>query len=208
MLGSKTVMIAAIRHRVKIPLPALCLLLSGLAGAFADDATLEKRALSELPAVVSDKKVLDEADVKTLKITINLEQATLTVSAGDDVALVSPICAGRRSRPTSTGVFKVTSKSPTIEQGTFGRLINSGGKVVAPVAYTDLDPVPPGLRFELVERKLVLHLGEGAPLIHAGQLSPVACSDGAIIVPTLVAQLLAAKMPVGCPVEIVAKAAP
>lgn len=197
--------IAGIGHRVKIPLPFLCLLVSILSGANADDAALAKRALSELPAVVSDKKILDEADAKTLKVSINLDQATLTVSTGDDVALVSPICAGRRSRPTSTGAFKITSKSPALEQGNYGRLIDSGGKVIAPVAYTDLDPVPPGLRFELVERNHVLHLGEGAPLIHAGKLAPVPCSDGAIIVPTPVAQLLAAKLPIGCPVEIIAK---
>ncbi len=189
---------------VKRPLLALAALAPVLALTCpADEGALAKRALSERPAVVSDKTVLDAAQPSSLKIRIDLAAGELTLLAADKVALRSPVCAGRRTRPTPTGQFKVSSKSESLKADRFGHLVGAGGEVVSAIAYTHLDPVPPGLRFERVAREDVLHLGPDAPLIHAGRAVPVACSDGAVIVPQPVARLLFQKVPVGCPVEIV-----
>ena len=172
------------------------------------DEPLGARAVRAPAPVVTHKEVLDEADSAKFKIRIDLRTASLKLLADGAVALESPICSGRRTRPTSEGEFKVASKSESLKPEKYGRIVDSKGHTIGAVAYTDLDPVPPDCKFELSEQRYVLALGKDAPLIHAGTVSPVPCSDGSVIVPEPVARLLFARVPAGCPVEIVTSEEP
>ena len=173
------------------------------ATAAADTDPLGAKAVAPLSPVVSDKAILEKASAESLSVRIDLERGVLLLLSGDKVALKSPISAGRRSKPTDTGKFTVSGKRETAKGENFGKIVDAGGHTIASIAYTDLDPVPPGCHFEAAEKQYVLDLGDSGVMIHAGVLAPVPCSDGAVIVPEPVARLLFEKLPVACPVEIV-----
>ena len=183
---------------------ALALLLA-TATAAGDSDPLGAKAVAPLSTVVSDKAVLEKATAESLTVRIDLERGVLLLLSGEQVAIKSPISAGRRSNPTDTGKFTVSGKRETVKGENFGRIVDGGGHTIASIAYTDLDPVPPGCHFEAAEKPYVIDLGDSGIMIHAGVLAPVPCSDGAIIVPEPVARLLFERLPVGCPVEIVSE---
>lgn len=172
-------------------------------GAPKEQEPLGKKALQKVPAIVSDGELFTKADPAKLRIVVNLAKARLLVYAGDIIALESPIGSGRKKQPTATGSFKVSAKAGSQKPAGFGRILDEGGSVVLPVAYETLDPLLPGQRFEPREKLHVISLGKDAPTIHAGPSLPLACSDGAIIVPGPLAKLLFERLPTGCPVEII-----
>ncbi len=64
---------------------------------------------------------------------------------------------------------------------------------------------PSGFEFKPIPLHHVLTLKGQAAMIHGGAVGSLPTSDGSVVVPSELAKALFGKIPVGCPVEIVAE---
>jgi len=171
----------------------------------AKKASLGELAVSRPRPPVLVPPLLDQAGVKPVSIRINLDTQRLHLLVGGELAIDSPVSTGRKSLPTPCGRFEVGEREAVRKQDKYGNIVDRAGAVVLSGVYADLDPIPSGFEFKPVPLHHVLTLRGQAAMIHGGAVGSLPTSDGSVVVPSELAKALFGKIPVGCPVEIIAE---
>ena len=149
--------------------------------------------------------VLNKATKSNVSIRVILQTQRLHFLVAGEVAIDGPVSTGRRDLETPVGRFRVSQKDADPKPDTYGNLVDAKGKVIVAGIYRARDPVQSGLRFEPVARYHLLRVKDQEFGLHAGRVSTLPISDGAVIMPPEIARLLFGKVAVGCLVEIVEK---
>ena len=148
--------------------------------------------LLETPAPpIVEMETLTSKDAGKHEISINLKSQRLVWKVDGKPALDTPVTTGRRSKPTPAGAFTVASKDEMgKDRGTYGDFVDRKGRILVPGVYPHLDPRPRHLLFQSRVRKYVLTLKPNGLTVHAGRVSGIPASDGNILVPDRIAQIL------------------
>jgi len=153
------------------------------------------------PAVIN-REVYDRMDASNMSILVSLSRQRLTVTAGQDVAIDSPISSGKAARRTPSGNFTVLEKDPDHHSSVYGNFVDSGGRTVRGGVSALIDAAPSGSHFEGAPMRWFMRLTWEGVGMHVGILPGYPASHGCIRLPAEVAQALYTKVKVGTPVKV------
>ena len=168
-------------------------------------ASVGERVVSPPKSPVVVPPVLDKATTSNVSIRVNLQTQRLHLLVAGELAIDSPVSTGRRNLETPVGKFHIVRKDADPKPDSYGKFVDAKGKVIVAGVYLWRDPVPRGLRYEPVARRHQFRFKDQEFSLHAGRVSSLPISDGAVIVPPEIARLLFAKVPVGNLVEVIEK---
>ncbi len=139
------------------------------------------------------------------RIEINVDEQKAHFYDGDQEIGWTTIASGLRTYPTPTGKFSVQEKVEEKQSNLYGKIYDRNGRLIRAEAKADVDPVPPGGRFEGAKMPFFLRLtGDGIGL-HAGPIPRPGsrASHGCIRMPKSFAPILFEHVKIGTPATIV-----
>jgi L,D-transpeptidase catalytic domain len=133
-------------------------------------------------------------------VEIDLEQQTVYLLRGRQIALVSEISSGRYGHLTETGSFKVIEKERNHHSNIYGRIVDASGRTIVTDADVDMK-VPRGGRFVPAPMHYFIrfHAADG---MHAGYLPGYPASHGCVRMPEQYAIAFFNAVEVGTPVNV------
>jgi hypothetical protein len=139
------------------------------------------------------------ADVD-IEIDLDLSAQKATLYQDGEEVYNCPISSGRLSHPTPVGDFEVIEKDPDHHSNLYGKIVDSGGRVVKSSADC-ATPVPHGCHFQQAPMKWFLRF-DGAAGMHAGILPGYPASHGCVRMPANKAKLFYDIAQIGTPVYV------
>lgn len=135
-------------------------------------------------------------------IEIQLGEQMVYLYKGGQLAGGSPISSGREGYSTRPGSYRIIEKDIGHKSSIYGDYEDRYGRVVMQNINNQVDPRPPGTRFEGAKMYYFMRIYGGVGM-HQGYLPGYPASHGCIRLPGNMAEKFFRATPVGTPVKIV-----
>ncbi|MFZ4763705.1 MAG: L,D-transpeptidase family protein [Roseimicrobium sp.] len=114
---------------------------------------------------------------------------------------VSALSTGDERHPTPLGVFTIQQKNMWHQSSQYGDYVDSSGKPVMQNIDRQVDPQPPGTRYDGANMHFFMRFTRGIGM-HAGYLPGYPASHGCVRMPQHMAEAFFHNVSIGTPVEV------
>src|SRR5947207_15140662 len=160
------------------------------------------KLISNLPPMRTNNAVLQRVTPENAHVIVSLTKQRAYLMIGDEIAIDSPICSGKRGHTSPNGDFSVLEKDQHHHSSIYGNYKDSGGRTVRGGISSQIDSAPSGTHFVGASMKWFMRLtGEGVGM-HVGILPGYPASHGCIRMPEPAAAAFYAHVKVGTPVRV------
>ncbi len=154
--------------------------------------------------VYKDPAALGDLDEDNTRVEINLTQQRARIYKDKDIAMDYPIASGRKTFPTPPGNYRIVEKIEREKASNlYGTIYDSEGNVLKKDADITEDEVPEGGEFKGAPMPYWMRLSWKGLGMHQGRVPRYPASHGCVRIPSKVAYMVYAKLPLGTPVRIV-----
>lgn len=149
-----------------------------------------------------NQQLLAQVTPDDAHIFVSIAKQRAYLMKGEQVAIDSPICSGKRGHSSPTGKFSVLEKDKDHHSSLYGDFRDSHGRIVRAGVSARIDAAPSGTHFVGAAMTWFMRLtGDGVGM-HVGFLPGYPSSHGCIRMPSQAAELFYAHVKVGTPVEV------
>ena len=149
-----------------------------------------------------NQQLLAQVTPDNAHVFVSIGRQRAYLMKGEQVAIDSPICSGKRGHSSPTGKFTVMEKDKNHRSSLYGNFCDSHGRIVRGGVSARIDAAPSGTHFVGAPMTWFMRLtGDGVGM-HVGFLPGYPASHGCIRMPSEAAELFFAHVKVGTPVEV------
>ena len=149
-----------------------------------------------------NRSLLTRSTSGDVHVRVSLARQRAYLLVGEEVAIDSPICSGKRGHSSPTGNFSVLEKDPNHHSTLYGDFVDESGRIVRAGVSLQIDVAPSGTHFEGAAMTWFMRLTDGGVGMHVGILPGYPASHGCIRMPSDAAKLFYDHVKVGTPVEV------
>jgi len=155
----------------------------------------------EPPLVIP--RVLERATPDNVSIYISLGKQRAYFRVYEEIAVDSPISAGKRAGMTPPGNYRILEKDADHRSNIYGDFVNPRtGRVVRAGISTRIDSAPSGTVYRGAPMRWFMRLNPAGVGMHTGILPGYPASHGCIRLPEEIARLFYDRVSIGTPVTI------
>lgn len=134
-------------------------------------------------------------------IVISLNEQKAFFYRSGQLVGVSALSTGDENHPTPAGRFSITQKNQWHQSSQYGDYVDYSGNIVMQNIDRQLDPQPPGTRFDGANMHYFMRFTRGIGM-HAGYLPGYPASHGCVRMPQHMAEAFFRNVSIGTPVEV------
>jgi lipoprotein-anchoring transpeptidase ErfK/SrfK len=150
-----------------------------------------------------NEALLARANPSNTKVRIDLSKQRGFLLVDDQIAMDYRVSSGSSKYRTPTGSYKIIEKTRSKSSNLYGKIRDSGGKVVITDADTRIHTVPEGGSFEGASMPYWMRLTRSGIGMHQGDVKRTYASHGCIRTHSSAVGIVYAKTGIGTPVQVV-----
>lgn len=147
-------------------------------------------------------RLMERATPENTNVVVSISKQRIYLLCENEIVIDSPICSGRKDRPTPTGRFPILQKQLDHFSSIYGNFVDRAGRVVRSGVSKEIDSAPSGTHFEGAPMRFFMRLTNDGVGMHIGILAGYPASHGCVRLPADIAPLIYSKVRVGTLVDV------